>query len=267
MAVTDFIFDKDDMVEFREETHQYFTKFGDELESTTKIIGKIKTPFDREGISLRMARGDKMKQAEILTDWDRKRDSSIDRGNWIHNNLEDYLVRGTYDPKLQKVVKQLQPIFKEGYRFFPEALLYSLKHKIGGQADLVIQRQRNQEPVFDFYDYKTNEAKGIEFDSISRKKKPVQHYNRFMMSPLEHLEDCNFNHYALQLSIYAHIAQLTWNIRIGKLTILFIDNNLDLHRIPVPFMKLEAAALLKHNDELKPLPIMQVNDEPDEDDW
>lgn len=265
MAITDFIFDKDDMVDFREETHQYFTKFGDELESTTRVIGKAKTPFDRDGISLRMARGNKAKQVEILAEWDMKKDSSIVRGNWIHNNLEDYLVKGTYDPKLQKVVEQLQPTFKEGYRFYPEALIYSIDHKMAGQSDLVIQRQRNQDPVFDFYDYKTNEAKGIEFDSISRKKSPIQHYNRFMLDPLCHMEDCNFNHYALQLSIYAYMAQLTWNIRIGKLTILFIDNNLELHKIPVPYMRYEAIALMKYNDELKPLP--KINEEPDEDDW
>lgn len=265
MAVTDHIFGKDDMVEFREDTHQYFTKFGDELESTTKVIGKVKTPFDREGISIRMARGSRAKQQEILAEWDAKKDSSIVRGNWIHDNLENYLLTGEYDPRLDRVVSQMQPILKESYRYFPEALIYSIDHRMAGQSDLVVQRQKNQDPVFDFYDYKTNEAKGIEFDSIDRRKNPMKHYNRFMLHPLSHLEDCNFNHYALQLSIYAYMAQLTWNIRIGKLRILFIDKNLLLIPYQVPYMMLEAAALLKHNDELLPLP--KVNDEPDEDDW
>jgi len=267
--MVDNIFNKDDSVYFKEDTHQYFTKFGEELASTTRVIGKVKMHFDRQGISLAMAKGDKSEQKKILAQWDEKRDSSIDRGNWIHDNLEKYLLTGEIDPKLNDVVTQLNPIFKEGYRYYPEALIHSMEYMVSGMSDLVVQRQRSKDTVFDFYDYKTNESKGIEYDSVSRKKIPYKHYNRFLLPPLDHLEDCNFNHYALQLSVYAFMSQITWGIKIGRMAILFVDNHLKLHKIPVPYMKYEAQALLEHHKSLKPLPEMNVKEDEtyEEDDW
>jgi len=60
------------------------------------------------------------------------------------------------------------------------------------------------------------------------------------------------------------MAQITWGLLIGKLAILYIDNDLKLHQYPVPYMKQEAKILLEHNLELKPLPDIESNKE---DDW
>lgn len=249
------LFNNDRTVRFEEKKHQYFNdSTGDELTSVSRVIQSVSVPFDREGISRIMAKGDPEKQKEILAEWDAKKDSSIDRGNWIHDALEKYAIDGSIEPELKHVAKQVRPILKEAYRFFPEALIYSMHYRAAGQSDLVVQRQRSEKSVFDFYDYKTNESKGIEFDSVSRKKDPVNHYNRFLLPPLDHLEDCNYNKYALQLSIYAFMAQTTYGIKVGKLKILFIDNDLVLHQLPVPFLKMEAKALLEHHRNLKSIP-------------
>ena len=267
------IFNNDDTIQFDPDRHCYTKRIGGEkLTSTTRIIKKVIIPFDRYGISLNMAKAKvfaeggsiKETQDKILDEWDAKLVSATKRGNWIHDNLEEYQFSGEYDPKLKDAIKQLQPILKSGYRYYTEARVYSLAYMSAGTGDLVIQRQKGIKSVFDFYDYKTNEAKGIQFDSINRKKSPVKHYNRFLMAPLDHLEDCNYNCYALQLSIYAFMAQITWGLSIGKLVILYIDNDLKLHQYPVPYMKQEAKILLEHNLKLKPLPIINSNDE---DNW
>lgn len=267
------IFNNDDTVIFNSDKHLYTKRItGEKLGSTTRVIQKVIPPFDRHGISLRMAKykasieGISVLQAQaaILAEWDGKLISATKRGNWIHDNLEEYQLTGEYDEKLSSAVEQLQPIFRNGYRYYTEARVYSLKYMIAGMSDLVVQRQKSRNSIFDFYDYKTNESKGIEFDSINRKKNPIKHYNKFLLPPLDHLEDCNYNHYALQLSIYALMATLAWNLKIGKLAILYIDNDLNLHQYPVPFMKREAIALLEHNLQLKPLPTVS---ETNEDDW
>ncbi len=257
------IFNNDDTILFDPDKHRYTTRFGKKLTSVTRVIKKVIMPFDRLGISLNMAKqlsykeGISVKEAQkrILDEWEAKRVSAENRGNFIHDNLEKYLLTGECDITLNEVVAQLQTIFKDGHRYYTEARTYVLSYMVAGTGDLVVQRQRGNQSVFDFYDYKTNEAKGIQFDSINRKKVPMKHYNKFLMTPLNHLEDCNYNQYALQLSLYALMAQLTWGLNIGKLAILYIDNNLDLHEYPVPYMKLEARVLLEHNQTLKPLPI------------
>ena len=264
------IFNNDDTILFDPDKHRYTTRLGKELTSVTRVIKKIIIPFDRDGISYNMAKqlaykegiGVKEAQKRILDQWDSKLISATNRGNFIHNNLEKYLLTGECDSTLDKAVTQLQSVFKGGHRYYTEARTYVLSYMVAGMGDLVVQRQRGKQSIYDFYDYKTNEARGIQFDSINRKKTPVKHYNRFLMSPLDHLEDCNYNHYALQLSLYAFMAQITWGLNIGKLAILYIDNDLKLNQYPVPYMKMEVIALLKHNQALKPLP--EINKE---DDW
>ena len=265
------IFNNDDTILFDPDKHRYTTRLGKELTSVTRVIKKIIIPFDRDGISYNMAKqlaykegiGVKEAQKRILDQWDSKLISATNRGNFIHDNLEKYLLTGECDSKLDKAVTQLQSVFKNGHRYYTEARTYSLAYMTAGTGDLIVQRQRGEQSIYDFYDYKTNEARGIQFDSINRKKTPVKHYNKFLMSPLNYLEDCNYNHYALQLSLYAFMAQLTWGLNIGKLAILYINNELELNQYPVPYMKMEVKALLEHNQVLKPLP--QINN--NENDW
>ena len=249
------LFNTDRTIKFEPKAHTYtHNGNGERLTSVSRVLESVTLPFDREGVSMRMAKGDPARQAQILTEWDAKKDSSIDRGNWIHDALEQYALTGRIEEKLRPVAELIRPILKQCHRTFPEALLYSTHYGTAGQSDLVIQRQRSENSLFDFYDYKTNESKGIQFDGVNRKKDKPQHYNKFLLPPLDHMEDCNFNKYAMQLSTYAFMAQSTWGIKVGRLAILFIDNDLVLHKIAIPYLKLEAKALLEHHKSMKPLP-------------
>jgi len=255
------IFNQDNRIKFEPESHTYWD--GDtQLKSVTRLLNSITEPFDSKKISGYMAKSEANKTGEdpnviqmrTLEEWEVKRKSAEDRGNFIHDNLESYVVKGKYSPKLQEVVQQIAPLVKEGYRTYPEALLYSIEHQTAGLTDLAIQRQKTHNSVYDFWDYKTNEAKGIQYDSMNRKKDPTKHYNRYFMSPLAHLEDCNYNRYALQLSCYAFMAMHSWGIRVGRLGILYVDLKMIVHKIPVPFMALEAEKVLNLSKELKELP-------------
>ena len=248
-------------ITFEPGLHRYHDTSGQEYRSVSRLLNTIEMPFDREGISMAMAKGSKAKQAEILAGWDAKRDSSIARGNWIHDNLEKFHELGTCDETLNPVVEQIKPLYKDYFRVYTEVLLSNSEYKIAGQTDLVVQRQRTEKSLYDFYDYKTNESKGIEFDSIGRKKSPWSHYNKFFLPPFEHIEYCNYNRYSLQLSLYACIAQRQYGIRIGRLALIFIDNELRVHIYPVSFLRFEAEALLEYSAKtLKPLPQIQKHD-------
>ena len=111
-------------------------------------------------------------------------------------------------------------------------------------------------------DYKTNKeiktASFVNWEGISQKMEP----------PVAHLDDCNFNHYALQLSLYMYII-LKHNPKLkpGTLTlhhIIFeeagrdkfdnpitaLDTNgdpivLDVVQYDVPYLKAEIVELIK----------------------
>lgn len=255
-------FGTDNNVTFDPGPHTYTDGLGQNYKSVSRILSTIEIPFDREGISKAMAKGDEKRQAQILAEWEAKKDSSINRGNWIHDNLENFHKYGKIDERLRNVADQIKPLYENYFRVYTEVLLSDVEYLVAGQTDLVVKRQRSHNSLFDFYDYKTNESKGIVFDSVNRKKDPWSYYNKFFLHPFSYLEDCNYNRYSMQLSLYALIAQRQYGINIGRLALIFIDNDLRVHIYPVSFMRYEAEILLAHAGEtLKPLPSK------DNDDW
>lgn len=253
----------DTVVRFKADTHQYFDQSGAEFQSVSRVIKQFIPRFDSQSISGYMAKtraaekGISVDQAqkEILGEWDAKRDSAADHGNWIHDNLEKSLLTGECDDPIRPAAKFVHSLVADSYRFFPEKILYSTAFRVAGMTDLMVQRQKSKNTVVDFFDYKTNEAKGIVFDSIGRKNRDIKHYNQYMLHPISHLESCNYIHYCLQLSIYAYLAATSWGVNVGRLGIIFIGGeDLMPHMIPVPYMMLEAKLLLEHNLSKKPLP-------------
>jgi len=243
-------------ITFKQDTHQYFDPQGNEFKSVSRVLRTVTPEFDRKGISMAIARvqastmGQSVAecQQQILDEWDQIRDSSIQRGNWIHENIESYLTIGSCDKKIIPVGKRIALFLKPFYRYFCESVIYDSTYSVAGTADLSVQRQRDRQGVYDFYDFKTNESRGIYYDSIKREDNGSikKHYNQFLKDPLSHLEHCNYNLYALQLSMYAYMAERTFSIRVGRLGIIFIDGDLGVKMLPVPYMKCEVRQLLEH---------------------
>ncbi len=138
------------------------------------------------------------------------------------------------------MVTSVNQQFCDYSKAFNEVILHSQKYKIAGTTDKLCFRTKKIDGVVDIYDYKTNESRGIEFENK---------YGDFFAPPLNHLEDCNYVKYAMQLSSYGVMAQEMFNCKIGKLAIIFIpptDPN-NWIKIPVPYMKHEAVSLMEKN--------------------
>lgn len=257
----------DDTIRFVDSTHQYFDKDGNEYESVTRSLNKLRMPFDRHGISRRMAMtkakedGITVDQAQkmILDEWDEKRDSSIERGLSIHSSIELFLRSGLVSEEYKPIIDSVKDIIAGSFRYYPEVILYDSTYRRAGQADLVVQRQRGASSLYDFYDYKTNKEKGIRFDSTYVKDGELKHSNRFFLPPFDYLEDCNYNLYCLQLNFYAYFAVRTYGIRVGRLGIVSIDNDLNVETIPVLFSPEFVRSILVHLEGLKNLPEQKDN--------
>lgn len=257
-------FDSDN-IRFDEQGHKYFSPDGIELRAVSRIVNLVRMPFDRQGISYYVAKSKaddnateadiKALQEETLQEWDDKLQSSHDHGNFIHNNIQDYLKKGRCSKEVMAYIHRMSFLWKQAYRFYSEQIIYLSKYHVAGRPDLILQRQKSKCPVLDIFDFKTNESKKMQFDSISRKKNVLKHYNRFLLPPLEHLEDCNYNTTCLQIGLYAVILQEQYGFKIGRLGIIFVDAGLEkVTLFPVPFMKYECIALLDHYNQIKQLP-------------
>jgi len=274
-------------IAFDEDNHLYNNRNGDGYLPVSDAIKKLSF-FDRNGISLRMAQTQFNAQGKkgsvskiknsILKGWDLLADVSSEYGKLIHGSIEKYFTTTVFNAgiesdarnilkkidiesrvtvqKFQRLLTSLHEEYEAYYKSFHEMLLFSHKYKIAGTTDYAGQRTkvRSRKPIIDFKDYKTNIIKGIEFDSIKRKDGNVKHTNRYYLAPFEHIEQCNYFHYALQLSCYAFLAEQTYDILVGNLEIKYIDANLNWTNYPVPYMRDEAEKLFLHANNVKKKP-------------
>lgn len=261
----------DNSIIFDEEKGRY-TLGGDILDGITRTISKVKEPFDVDKISYRVARSQlgwktakdediKELQEKIKEEWDTKKVLAGEWGGAIHKAIEEYFNTGMIKKlelpqrdEINLTVQHLEQLcrhlneklrFEDYYFRGNEVKIFSRVYKLVGIVDKVCQRQNSDKSLCDIYDYKTN-LNGISFDSISYKKEKPKHYNRMLLDPLSHLEDCTYNYDALQLSAYAYIME-EMGLRIGKLMIVQIDDNLKADIYPVPYMKYEIQELFNEN--------------------
>ena len=212
---------------FKPEKHEY-SSVGDEnidWVSVTSFISKFKQPFDAETISVKSSKNKKSKwygmtPEAIREAWKSESTRATDLGTWYHAQREADICDLATIEREGISVPIFKPIEQDGIKMapdqklsegvYPEHLVYLKSAGLCGQSDLVevINGKVN------ITDYKTNKEIKLEGYVNWEGKRQV------MNPPVNHLDDCNFIHYALQLSLYMFII-LKHNPRLspGKLTI------------------------------------------------
>lgn len=191
----------------------------------TSFIGNFKQPFEADKIAEKSSKNKKSKwygmTPEAIKDaWKAESRRAVDLGTWYHNCRERDICELQTMERRGFIVPVFKPIEKEGIKIspnqkltngvYPEHMVYLKSAGVCGQSDLV--------EVIDGYvhitDYKTNKEIKTEgftnWEGITTK----------MLPPVQHLDDCNLNHYTLQLSLYMYII-LKHNpkLKAGTLTI------------------------------------------------
>ena len=200
--------------------------------SVTTLLSALKQPFDSKAIAERCSKSQKkdnkwkgMTPEAIQQAWKNEADRACNLGNWYHDQREqdiigcETIVRHNVElpvikPLLDGTGKKLAPLQKLINGIYPEHMVYLKSAGICGQSDLV-------EVVNDtvhITDYKTNKkidkTSFVNWEGVSKK----------MLGPVAHLDDCNLNHYNLQLSIYMYIIlKHNPNLKPGKLIIHHIS--------------------------------------------
>ena len=213
---------------FKEEGHVYESIDQDKINwtSVTSLVGKFKPKFDRDGQAKKSSKNKRSKwygmtPKEILEAWDNETKRAIKLGNFYHNQREADMLGLDTIGKYGVEVPIIKPIIDEkGIKIapnqkleegvYPEHLVYLKSAGLCGQADVV----EVVNGYININDYKTNKEikeKGFtNWEGITKK----------MYKPISHLDDCNLNHYNLQLSIYAYIIKKhNPKLKIGKLVI------------------------------------------------
>jgi ATP-dependent exoDNAse (exonuclease V) beta subunit len=203
-------------VTFYEGPHTYENENGDRYLSTTQLLDKFKEKFNAREVAEKVTKMPKSKYfgrkvEDVIKEWEGKGHDARVRGTAFHKGKEDNHNQEASEHqelKKQEVFvpnpKMIIPVENTGvmtdYKDLPdgvysELILWSHRWRLAGIADKVIIDGE----FFDIEDYKTN--KSIDKTSYYEKGKG----NRMMKFPLNDIMDCSFNHYQLQLSIYAYM--------------------------------------------------------------
>jgi hypothetical protein len=223
------------MVIFDPTNHTYKNpESGEFYKSVSTLLSQYKKPFDAKFFSKIVAKREGVSQQAILDKWDKNTQEACIKGKDIHSIIEGYIKNDAYDIENLSLIDEFKKVFnKEEFKVFhSEKILFSDEHKVAGTSDCIADNIKGN--TFDVYDFKTN--KNFQF---------FNKYNEYLLKPLEHLQNCHFNVYALQLSLYAFLYSKMSGKSVRKLALYYYDDT-KFNYINVPYMRWDIAVLLKH---------------------
>jgi ATP-dependent exoDNAse (exonuclease V) beta subunit len=223
---------RDDRITFDEEPHIYYIDgCSNGYISSTTIIHSMFTPFDKEKVAKfthnKYAHNQdseyyQMSPDDIIAKW--STNTAAAEGTRLHKDIELYLdgqrdhndsIEFNYFLQFMKDNTHLQP-----YR--TEWMIFDDVHKIAGSIDVVFERPDKKLIIGDW-----------------KRVKTVRHSNQYQfgLNGLEHLQDCNFIHYALQLNLYRYILETFYDKEIAEMFLVV------LHPINDKYMKITVPKL------------------------
>lgn len=198
------------ILKFTAHDHKYVSEDDINWLSVTSFIGNFKQPFDADAIAKKCSVSKKSKwygmtPEQIKEAWKNEAKRATDLGTWYHNQREADLCEIGNMERHGCTIPVFKPIEIDGVKhspeqklkdgIYPEHMVYLRSAGICGQSDLV-EVVNGQVHITD---YKTNKEIKVEgftnWEGVTQKMAP----------PVAHLDDCNLNHYALQLSMYMYI--------------------------------------------------------------
>ena len=204
------------MIVFDEASHTYTnTETERRYTSATTLLGKYKKPFDSASHSKRVAAREGVTQDFILEMWKDVAKKATDRGTKIHGLMEAFVKFGdtsdanfnylfkSYDRFVTKYIGKYKNVLSE-------ELLHLDQYEIAGTSDLIYEREKD----FIVADFKTNKSYRFSND-----------FNDYFNAPVDHLMYCEFNTYALQLSLYAYMFEQKTGKKCSKLVTLYLEED------------------------------------------
>ncbi len=235
-------------IELSEKDHVYYDKYGNKYTSISELVGSLMPVFPASIVARAIAKKEEKSVEDVLAEWEMKRDRAVVHGNHIHANIESFLEKDTCNdeymlPFLNKLKKEFE---NYGSIRCEKDVAYSKDHQVAGTPDIKAYRSRK---IMDIFDFKTNLERGIQYQDK---------YKKYMSIPVEHLEACNYNEYAIKLSLYGLLTEITEGYKIGCLGLYYIS---DHHKgvwkyIPIPYMKHYAQLILTQHvvaNNIKPI--------------
>ena len=209
--------------------------------SVTTYIGDFFEKFDQQKIAKKLIKTSPkyahLSIDELIADWDKSRDY----GTLIHKQIEDH-INGTADASEIKakngVIWLNNYLENKNHELYIEKIIFSEELKLAGTMDVLVRLKDTDEYII--IDWKTN------------KKMTTKSFNNKMGThPItSNIEDCKYNVYAFQLSLYRYILEEYYGLNIKQQIIAHIsDYSVNAYLPPYYKGHMEAIIKLRKDDE------------------
>jgi hypothetical protein len=301
-------------IHFDEPSHRYTDNYGKVYTSVTQLIGKYTPVFDKrywlfykglQGLGFKVRPSVETQEIwlgankyhinaivkfkpelkaiidDLEKQWIRIAADACDKGNKVHNKLEDSINAANGGMKLNfghttikgqlglgnlisldilkrtplalnypKIYSTICKYVEADYLIYAENIIYSAEYGISGKIDCILVKGTS----FVILDWKTNKDE-LKFKAGYYKKKDgfvttewVDKPEDVYHTPINNLQHCKGITYTLQLSLYAYLLEL-WGYTCKGLILAHIRNDVKLHVLS--YLKDDVHKLVTYN--LKPL--------------
>lgn len=241
----------DSRIEFDEEPHIYTIDGEKGYTSVTTWIHQHFNEFNSDETISKMMKGKNWKNSkyfgmnpdEIKNLWDKSRIEASSAGTKLHHDIECYYnnikvsndsIEYTYFINFLEDHSTLIP-----YR--TEWMIFDVTLKLAGSIDAIFE---NKDKTIDIYDWKR-----------SKKIKKNNKWSHAKTECIQHIEDCNFWHYSIQLNTYRKLLEKNYNKKINKMYIICFHPNNENNS----YIKYEIPDLSNEINNLFQLRMCQIN--------
>lgn len=225
---------------FFEKDHKYLNlTTGEQYTSVTQLLHKYAPKFDADVIAQKYVakRTENKLIADLMAKYVISKDSLLESFEnigyvetvkllWREENERSCISGTAYHKKKENIdlatieVGQVPVEIEDLYQLidgtYLELLIWSNELGIAGQADKVIIETIGEDRFVTIIDYKTN--KEIKNYNYLNKRDGTPVINEYLLAPVNHLCNCNYNLYQLQLNLYAYLlVQFGFKIKGGKI--------------------------------------------------
>ena len=233
----------DSRIEFDEKDHVYYI---DNIPYDISVTGFVKSffeEFDTDDVIKRNYdkwQADKYSKYyglsidEIKNKWKNNSEDASIKGSKLHNDIEAFYndepfindtIEFSYFLNLHNRLKDRVIPYRTEWTIFDE------ESKIAGSVDMCYTDDNGDFFIFDW-----------------KRSREIKNKNDYKQGrpPLNHLDDANFWHYALQLNIYKYILEKNYSIKISAMRIVRLHpNQIDYEIIKIPELQNELHNMIK----------------------
>jgi ATP-dependent exoDNAse (exonuclease V) beta subunit len=235
---------RDDYISFEPISHIY-TVCDEKYTSVTTLIHKYFPKFNPDKIIDKMMKSSNWKDSkyfgmskpEIKQIWEQNGTQSATKGTDLHDIIEKYYLNNKEHTTLtdDKCFSQFLQFDNESglnvYR--TEWRIFSDDHKVAGSIDIIFEGTKPGSVKL--YDWKR--CSNLKKDNIYEKG----------YFPIDHIPNCNYEHYTLQLNIYKYILENYYGIKVEEMALIVFSETKDSYeKIILTNRQIEVKYLLDH---------------------